>query len=231
MYLSDALSPCTPLKPRHPPPRIGWRDNPTNTPEAMHPTIKRLTPFFITLGVVAAVLAFAFLPHRNDAIQVTFSLTDQHGRKVTHEDLAERHLLVFFGFTSCQDVCPAQMTKLTQVMTELDQSGHAKLVTPVFISVDPERDRPAKVADYLRNFDPRFVGLTGSREALERAAGSFKTFLAKAPVNPGENYQVSHASSVYVVGPDSRIVAYLSATQGADAAATQVREILAHSAA
>ncbi len=229
MYLNNALNLYAPLKRRRAFPRI--TDKLAKTPDTMHPTIKRLTPSFIALGAIAAVLAFAFLSHRDDAIQVAFSLTDQHGRTVTHEDLGERHLLVFFGFTSCQDVCPVQMTKLTQVMTELDQSGHAELVTPVFISVDPERDRPAKVADYLRNFDRRFVGLTGSRNALKHAADSFKIFLAKAPVNGGENYQISHASSIYVVGPDSRLVAHLSATQDADEAATRVREILTRSAA
>ena len=183
----------------------------------------------ISLGVVIVVAAVSFaLSGRYIEANggVAFSLTNQHGDTVTQKDFRGRYLLVFFGFTNCDGICPTHMSKLTRVMAELDSTGQARRVTPIFISVDPERDTPAEVAAYLDRFDRRFVGLTGSRAALEGVASSFKTFLQEAPPHGANDYQVSHASTVYIVDPRGRIVDYLSFVEGVEAVVERVRELV-----
>ena len=174
----------------------------------------------------AIVVAIAFVRPAEPAVRVAFSLTDHTGASVSERDFAGRHLLVFFGFTNCAQICPAQMSKLTAAMTRLDTSGHADEITPLLISVDPERDTPELIARFLTRFDNRFVGLTGSRPALAEAAASFKTYLQTAPPMGGEDYQVVHATTVYVVDRHSRIVGYIAGSGDAEAIAAEVRKLL-----
>ena len=189
------------------------------------PRVKSIGFFGVVLAVVAASFALAVRYYEADG-RVTFSLTNQHGDTVTQKDLGGRYLLVFFGFTNCHGICPTHMSNLTRVMAQLDDTGHSRGVTPVFISVDPERDVPAKVAAYVERFDHRFVGLTGSRAALEGVAESFKTFLQDAPPRGADDYQVSHASTVYVIDPFGRIVDYLSFSEGVEVVAERVRDLV-----
>ena len=191
----------------------------------MSPRMKSIGFFALVLAAVATSFALVARNYEADG-RVTFSLTNQHGDTVTQKDFGGRHLLVFFGFTNCHGICPTHMSNLTRVMAQLDATGHARGVTPVFISVDPERDVPAKVAAYVERFDHRFVGLTGSRAALEGVAASFKTFLQDAPPREADDYQVSHASTVYVVDPFGRIVDYLSFAEGVEAVAERVRDLV-----
>ena len=191
----------------------------------MSPRMKSIGFFTLVLAVVATSFALVVRNYETDG-RVTFSLTNQHGDTVTQKDFGGRHLLVFFGFTNCHGICPTHMSNLTRVMAQLDATGHARGVTPVFISVDPERDVPARVAAYVERFDHRFVGLTGSRAALEGVAASFKTFLQDAPPREADDYQVSHASTVYVVDPFGRIVDYLSFAEGVEAVAERVRDLV-----
>ena len=177
-----------------------------------------------TAGAIA--VAVAYVRPAESTVRVAFTLTDQSGATVSQNDLAGRHLLVFFGFTNCAQICPTQMSKLTAAMTKLDRSGHAGEVTPVFVSVDPERDTPLQVARFLTRFDHRFVGLTGSRTALTEAAASFKAYLHSAPPAGTGDYQVVHATTVYIVDPQSRIVAYVAGSDDAEAIAAQVRKAL-----
>ena len=134
--------------------------------------------------------------------------------------------MVFFGFTSCHSICPTQMNKMTLVMAELDKSGHGTRITPVFISVDPERDSPNKVEAYLENFDDRFVGLTGSRPALESAANSFKTIFEDLRIERDDDYQVTHSSVVYIVDPFGRIVDYVPGAADHREMAKMIRDII-----
>ena len=191
----------------------------------MSPRMKSLGFFAIVLVIVAGSysLAVRYFEVRDS---VAFSLVDQHGDTVTEEDLGGRYLLVFFGFTNCHGICPTYMGNLTRVMAELDGTGHSRRVTPVFISVDPERDDAAALAAYVARFDARFIGLTGSRAALEQTANSFKTYLQDAPPRIAKDYQVSHSSTVYVVDPYGRIVDFMSFAEGVEAVAERVRDLV-----
>ena len=189
------------------------------------PTTKTALLFLVILGAIAASFALTVWRYDDDS-RVQFRLTDHTGRIVTQDQLGGRHLMVFFGFTSCHDICPAQMTKLSLVMAELDRTGHGSRITPVFISVDPERDSPEKVAEYLGFFDERFVGLTGSRAALEGAADSFRTLLEDLPDDRRGNYQITHSTMVYILDPFSRIVDFLPGSADTAGMAERIREII-----
>ena len=189
------------------------------------PATKTALLFLVILGAIAASFALTVWRYDDDS-RVQFRLTDHTGRIVTQDQLGGRHLMVFFGFTSCHDICPAQMTKLSLVMAELDRTGHGSRITPVFISVDPERDSPEKVAEYLGFFDERFVGLTGSRAALEGAADSFKTLLEDLPDDRRGKYQITHSTMVYILDPFSRIVDFLPGSADTAGMAERIREII-----
>ena len=129
----------------------------------------------------------------------TFALPDEEGRLVTSEDLRGRYLLVFFGFTNCPDVCPTTLSEVAQVMDDLGPD--ASRVQPVFVSVDPVRDR-ADLGAYTAAFHPAILGLAGDEAETRAVADSFKVFYereddAAAP----DGYTMSHASSLYLVGP------------------------------
>jgi len=188
--------------------------------------IKPLILFLVISGVVVSTFSFAVLHHDDGDNRVAFSLSDQHGKQTTQKDLAGRYQLVFFGFTSCPDICPTQMVKLSRLMKALDETGHSQRVTPVFISVDPERDNPQQIADYLLNFDQRFIGLTGSRTALKRTADSFKTYLQASPDSTQKNAQITHSSIVYVVDPFGRIIDYVPFNEGYESMVKRVRNII-----
>ena len=190
------------------------------------PRIRTALLITAALAATAGAVAIALVRSGDPVAPAAFNLTDHNGINVSHKDFAGRHLLVFFGFTNCARICPTQMSKLSSALAKLDLTGHASRLTPIFVSVDPERDTPKQVARFLTRFDRRFVGLTGSRTALAEAAASFKAFLAAAPPMGVGDYQVVHATTVYIVDPKSRIVGYVGGSEDAEAIAAQVRKTL-----
>lgn len=130
-----------------------------------------------------------------------FALPDAEGRLVTTEDLRGRYQLVFFGFTNCPDVCPTTLSEVAQVMDDL--GGDAARVQPVFISVDPERDRALGLAEYTQAFHPSILGLAGSEEATRAAAASFKVFFEREEqAGAPDGYSMSHSPALYLIGPE-----------------------------
>ena len=194
----------------------------------MRPTPVLKTLLFFTVVLVLTVTGFAFgILHREDFdSRVRFSLLDHTGERVTHEDMRGQYLLVYFGFTSCVQTCPLQMSKLTQVVRQLDQDKIEKRITPVFITVDPKRDSVKRLNDYLEHFDSRFIGLTGTPEALARATKSFNTLFTKKEPALSDNYDVVHSSVIYVVDPLSRIVDYIPFEADAAAIAWRVKGLI-----
>jgi protein SCO1/2 len=149
-----------------------------------------------------------------------FTLVDQTGKTVTERDFAGRPLLVYFGFTYCPDVCP---TELGTIAAALDAMGPAgERVTPVFISIDPERDTPAAMADYVTRFHPRMVGLTGSAEQVAQAARAYRVYYAKVQPRDSSSYLMDHSSFIYFVGPDGRVRSLFRPESTPDAIAATV---------
>ncbi|MDE3060142.1 MAG: SCO family protein [Pseudomonadota bacterium] len=139
-----------------------------------------------------------------------FTLTDQNGHAVRASDFRGRIMLVFFGFTHCPDICPVTMANLSQAMTLLGDK--ADQVAPIFITVDPERDTPPVLADYLSHFDARFVGLTGTSDQIKAVAAAYKSYYADhaMPIQEGHHhageYNVEHSAFIYLMGMDGKYV-------------------------
>lgn len=132
-----------------------------------------------------------------------FSLVNQDGVPVTERDFAGRWMLVYFGFTYCPDVCP---TELGTIAAALDAMGAAgEQVTPVLISIDPQRDTPAQLKDYVSRFHPRMQGLTGTAEQVAEAARRYRVYYARAQRPDQTDYTMDHSSFIYLVGPDGRV--------------------------
>ncbi|MGG5886090.1 SCO family protein [Falsiroseomonas sp. HC035] len=132
-----------------------------------------------------------------------FSLVDQSGKPVTEADFAGRFLLVYFGFTYCPDVCPTELGTIATAIDALEEQGAQ--VTPMLITIDPERDTPEALADYVSRFHPRMVGLTGSPEQVAAAARAYRVYYAKAQRPEMSAYLMDHSSFIYLVGPDGRV--------------------------
>lgn len=159
-------------------------------------------------GIGTAALWFAGragAPSGDDGITADFELTDHNGMIQTDEDFRGRWMLVFFGFTNCPDVCPTGLATIAQVMDDLGPEGAA--VQALFITVDPERDGPSVLADYVPQFGPTILGLSGSPEQIERTARGFKIYSerieeALAP----DGYTMGHTSSFLLFGPQGEFV-------------------------
>lgn len=134
-------------------------------------------------------------------IKSEFDLVDHHGNRVTEEDFAGLWQLVFFGFTYCPDVCPTTLATIAEVLDTLGTD--ADQVAPLFITVDPERDTPEVMAEYVAAFHPRLVGLTGTPDQIEAAARSFRTYYAKAEeAGAPDGYLMAHSGYIYLMTPD-----------------------------
>jgi protein SCO1/2 len=150
-----------------------------------------------------------------------FSLTDHTGRAVTERDFVGRWLLVYFGYTYCPDVCPTELGALAAALDTMGAAGEA--VTPVFITIDPERDTPAALADYVGRFHPRIVGLTGTPEQVTEAARRFRVYFARARSSDATEYLMDHSGFVYLVGPDGRVRSLFRPATDPEAIAATVR--------
>lgn len=131
-----------------------------------------------------------------------FILTTHDGKTVTDEHFRGRHLLVFFGYTHCPDICP---TSLQSVAAAIDLLGPAgEKVQPLFISLDPERDNQALLAQYVTNFHPRMIGLRGPLSMIDRVAQSYRVKSEREPTPGGaaDNYTINHTAAVFHMGPD-----------------------------
>lgn len=157
-----------------------------------------------------------------------FTLIDTRGKTVTSRDFDGKLRLVFFGFTHCPDICPATLGVIDQVMKELGED--AIQVTPIFITVDPERDTPAVMADYLRSFDAPIVGLTGSQQQVEAVQKAYRVYVTKeASKNGGkadDSYMVNHSSLIYLMGRNGEYLTHFSGNDTAKGIVTLTQEYL-----
>jgi protein SCO1 len=153
-----------------------------------------------------------------------FSLIDQDGRRVTDRDFAGKYRLVYFGFTYCPDVCPTDMQALGRGVAQFEKAQPAAAATlqPVFISVDPARDTPAVVKQFVANFHPRFVGLTGSEAEVAAAARAYAVVFQKQPANANGAYLVEHLRTATLYGPDGAPIALIPQDEGPDAVAQEL---------
>lgn len=151
-----------------------------------------------------------------------FSLTDQHGRRVSDVSFRGRHMLVFFGFVNCPDVCP---TALQNVTLALDRLGDdAKKVVPIFITIDPARDTPDALARYLANFHPNIVGLTGSSAEIAAVAAAYRVAYGRVDEGQTDTYAMFHSAYLYFMGPDGRFLQHFRHSDAPDRIADPIRK-------
>lgn len=150
-----------------------------------------------------------------------FALIDHTGRAVTERDFAGRMALVYFGFTYCPDVCPTELGIMAEALDALGDQGEQ--VTPILITIDPERDTPAALADYVSRFHPRMIGLTGSAEQVAAAARAYRVFYARVQRPDMSDYLMDHSSFIYLVGRDGRVRALFRPQTSPEAIAQAVR--------
>lgn len=132
-----------------------------------------------------------------------FRLTDHNGKVRTLGDFKGRVVVMFFGYTRCPDVCPTTMAEMRQVLEKLGEDG--KKVQVIFVSVDPERDTPALLAQYVPAFDPGFLGMVTDLENTQKTAKDFKVFFQKVKGKTPDNYTMDHTAGSYVFDPQGRL--------------------------
>jgi protein SCO1/2 len=144
------------------------------------------------------------------AVQIggPFALKNASGQTVTDKDFRGKVMLVFFGYTNCPDICPAELQKIGQAMDKLGPK--ASRLAPIFISVDPERDSPQIVDAYAKSANSGIVGLTGSTDEVQKAAKAYRVFFRKAPDKAGGSYVVDHSTITYVMGPDGKYLTHFT---------------------
>ena len=150
-----------------------------------------------------------------------FELTDQTGHRRTDADFQGKLVVLYFGYTYCPDVCP---TELQSISLALDKLGAAAdIVQPLFITVDPGRDTPARLADFVSSFHPRLIGLTGSLAEIRKTAIAYRTFFARSGATTADDYSVDHTGFIYLLGKEGRYLGFLPPGLAPDAIADAIR--------
>ena len=157
------------------------------------------------------------------AIGGPFQLTDQHGKAVTDKNLKGKPTLIFFGYTHCPDVCPTSLFEMSEVLRAMGKD--ADKVNAVFISVDPERDTPATMKDYLSSFDPHLEGLSGDPAETAKVITSYRVYAKKVPTKDGD-YTMDHTALIYLMDRDGRFVSPFNLKRTPDEAATDLKRYL-----
>jgi protein SCO1 len=184
----------------------------------------------VGLAALGAILLVLQSPKRGQADEMSmatiggpFTLTGSDGQPFASSRLGGKPAAIFFGFTHCPDVCPTTLARLTKLRRQL---GSDDALSIVFISVDPERDKPENVGRYAGLFNTPVIGLTGNPAQIEQVKKQFGVYSAKAP-QPGGGYSVDHTSTVFLMDRNGRFVATLSPEEGDAVALDKLRRITA----
>jgi protein SCO1/2 len=152
-----------------------------------------------------------------------FTMVDQNGKTVTEATFKGEPFLVFFGFTHCPDICPTTLYEMSEVLKRLGPD--ANKTAALFVSVDPERDTPEKMKQYVSSFHPRIFALTGSEAQVEAIKKEYRVFAKKVPLKDGD-YTMDHTAVVYLMDKNGRFIAPFNLARSADEAAADLRKRL-----
>jgi protein SCO1/2 len=194
----------------------------------------------VTFGIKTVIVWFAvfLLASCGNTANPTFLSTDitnaGFGRELrlpgptgevrTIADFKGKAVVLFFGYTQCPDICPATMGKLTGVMQKLGTD--AERVQVLFVTLDPERDTPAVLREYLSAFNPAFIGLSGDAKATRDVANEFKIVYQKAAGDSADHHVMEHSSGTYIFDPQGRLRLYVSSEKGEDIFAHDIAQLL-----
>jgi len=170
----------------------------------------------VTGIVIAAVAAFVLYGGGNDgkgiaSIGGPFALVDHKGQQRTDEDFRGKYMLIYFGYIYCPDVCPTALQVMTQAVGLLAPETQKK-ITPIFITIDPERDTVKQLNAYVDNFHPSMVGLTGTAEQIAKTARAYRVYYGRAKSTKKEttDYLMDHSSIVFLINPDGKYVTHFT---------------------
>jgi len=152
-----------------------------------------------------------------------FQLTDQSGKRVTDKDFRGRYMLIYFGYSFCPDVCPTTLAVMAQTLEKV--GDRSRRVAPILITIDPERDTPKVLEDYVKAFGPTFVGLTGSAAEIKDVEKKYRVYAVKKPLEGG-NYGMDHSSVIYLMGPDGKLVSFYDEAISPDDLAKELKQRL-----
>lgn len=184
----------------------------------------------ILLSVLIAALALTTLkPAQMSSgtalIGGPFTMVNDKSEMVTEKTYAGKYMLLFFGFTNCGDVCPAELQVVSAAFTEMGALSDS--ITPIFVSVDPERDTSKIMGDYVKNFHPRLVGLTGTPEQVAAIARVYHIYYQKVPdPKNSADYEMDHSSILYLMGPDGKFIKHFPYTTDAKGLAEGLKKVL-----
>jgi cytochrome oxidase Cu insertion factor (SCO1/SenC/PrrC family) len=155
-----------------------------------------------------------------------FTLVDHFNKTVTDADFRGRYMLIFFGYTYCPDVCPTTLTEISDALELLGKD--AADIAPIFITVDPERDKPEHMKDYVKHFHPKIIGMSGSVEQVKNVAGVYRVFFQKAREKDADpdDYLMNHSSTTYLMGKDGKFITHFSHGTSAKDIAAKIKSSL-----
>lgn len=180
-----------------------------------------LTARLLAVGIAVAVLAGPALPQE---IGEGFSLTATDGRRIGPEDLRGRPYLLFFGFTHCPEICPMALSEISLRLEDL--GADADRLVPIFVTVDPARDTPDDLRDYLEWFDPRILGLWGTEQETRAAARAFRATYRKVPLEGGD-YTMDHTAAIWLMDAEGGFFGHIDYRDDPAAQLDALRALLA----
>ncbi len=151
-----------------------------------------------------------------------FELVNQDGETVTQDTYAGQYKLIFFGFTYCPAICPTELQKMKLIMDELGPM--ADEFTPIFISVDPERDTPEVIKEYVAQFHPKLIGLTGTLEQIEKVENAYSVYATKVENDMMDEYMMDHSAFMYFMDDENNLIDLYPSTDTVDDIVKSIKE-------
>jgi len=195
-------------------------------------TRRALTAFLLAVLVICGLLLYRLWMERMSPGTVSgealiggpFELTDQDGNKVTDQTYKGKLTLIYFGFTFCPDACPTALGVMSAALDKLDVAGER--VVPILITVDPERDTPQVLKDYVSSFHPRMVGLTGTPEQIAQVAKAYRVYYQKASGATAGDYLMDHTLLIYLMDGEGKYLKHFTPDATPDQIADEIRKHL-----
>ncbi len=197
---------------------------PNNAPRSRAFAIRAIAALVVVAAAAVAAFMLTSPPGRPRAALIggAFALQDGNGKTVSDGTLRGRPFLVYFGYTHCPDVCPTELAHISDILTKMGD----KSIPALFVTVDPERDTPKVMQDYVSSFNPAMIGLSGSPQAVEATEKTFRVYSRKGQPQPDGDYSMDHSSIVYLMDKKGAFVEAFNVEQSPDEAAKELEKYL-----